>query len=224
MFSITRVLGDLFGRIPFEKKGLVVHETPLLAIDLELTSLDCESAKVTSVGWVEGQGKSIYLDSCFYSVVRAAGDVAQSPVIHGLIQEQIANGEHIRDVLKQLVTYANTHVWLFHNANLDLSVLQRAFQVTGIHCPPVLYIDTLKLAIYQLKKHHDVLPTNSATLSVCRQRLGLPPAPAHNALDDAMATIQLWMAQSHELNGHDEVSVGDLVHTHAIGYRKMEKS
>lgn len=224
MSAILRLFGNLFGKFPTEKKRLSLHETPLLAIDLELTSLDWASAKVTSIGWVEGKGQSIRLDSCYYSVVRATGDVAQSPVIHGLIQEHIADGEHIREVLKHLVTYADSHIWVFHNAHLDLAVLQRAFEDTGVHCPPVLYLDTLKLAVYQLKKYQEVLPPNSATLSVCRQRLGLPAAPAHNALDDAMATIQLWMAQNHVLNGREKVSIGDLLHTHAVGYRKMEKS
>ncbi|MBU3024012.1 3'-5' exonuclease [Aestuariibacter sp. A3R04] len=223
MLAVLRQCLGLFNRIPADKAERLIHEAPLLAIDLELTSLDSAKAKVTSVGWVEGLGNTINLDSCFYSVVRASGDFAQSPVIHGLIQEHIAGGKHVRDVLKRLKTYADTHIWVFHNANLDLSILQRVFADTGIHCPPVMFIDTLKLAVYQLKKYHQILPPNSATLSVCRQRLGLPAAPAHNALDDAMATLQLWIAQNHALNGSKAIRFGDLLHTRAVDYRKMEK-
>merc|ERR1712000_522807 len=164
---------------------------PLLAVDLELTSLDVREAQITSAGWVEGRGSHIDISRCFYSVVRTRADLAQSPVIHGLTGADIAQGAHIKEVLEQLVGYAGTHLWVCHNANLDLSVVQ----------------DTLKLAVYQLKKHHEVLPPNSATLTVCRQRLGLPAAPAHNALDDAMATLQLWFAQNQVLNGGKVVSV-----------------
>ena len=197
---------------------------PLLAVDLELTSLDVREAQITSAGWVEGRGSHIDISRCFYSVVRTRADLAQSPVIHGLTGADIAQGAHIKEVLEQLVGYAGTHLWVCHNANLDLSVLQTALSAQQISCPPVVVLDTLKLAVYQLKKHHEVLPPNSATLTVCRQRLGLPAAPAHNALDDAMATLQLWFAQNQVLNGGKVVSVGDLLHTQAISCKKMEKN
>ena len=198
-------------------------DIPLLAVDLELTSLDKAKAKITSVGWVEGKGNSIQLDSCFYAVIRVAGSLEQSPVIHGLTEDDIEDGCHVRDVLAQLATMASSHVWVLHNAELDLAVLQRVMDDTGTQCENIVAIDTLKLAVYQLKKHHDVLPPNSATLTVCRQRLGLPLAPAHNALDDAMATLQLWMAQNQSLNGDKSITLGDLLHTQAISHRKMQK-
>ena len=123
-------------------------------------------------------------------MIRTSGDLAQSPVIHGLTEEALTEGMHIRDVLAELVPFAETHLWLCHNAALDLGILKRVFNDTGIVCPDIVVLDTLKVAVYQLKKHYDVLPSNSANLSVCRQRMGLPAAPAHNALDDAMATMQ----------------------------------
>lgn len=201
-----------------------LESTPLLALDLELTSLNLNDAKVTSIGWVEGCNHSINIEHCGYSVIRASGDLAQSPVIHGLTEEALTEGVHVKDVLHELVGFADTHLWLCHNAALDLGILQRVFADTGIVCPPVVFLDTLKIAVYQLKKHHEVLPVNSVTLSVCRQRLGLPAVPAHNALDDAMATMQLWFAQNQTLNGSKNVTIGDLLHTHAVSCKKMEKS
>jgi len=83
----------------------------------------------------------------------------------------------------------------------------------------VLYIDTLQLALYQLNKQHQVLPSNGATLTVCRQRLDLPafPVPEHNALDDALATMQLFYAQLNELGITLENSLESLAHTNAVG-------
>ena len=201
-----------------------VAETPLLSVDLELTSLDVHSAKITSAGWVEGGNNSINLKHCGYHIIRASGDLAQSPVIHGLTEETLISGAHIREVLSELVHFADTHLWLFHNAALDLGILQRVFADTGMACPAIVFLDTMKIAVYQLKKHHDVLPSNSANLSVCRQRMGLPVAPAHNALDDAMATMQLWFAQNEVLNGSKNITIGDLLHTQAVSCKKMKKS
>lgn len=202
----------------------LIRDTPLLAVDLELTSLDIAEAKVTSIGWVEGGDNSINIERCGYHVIRTSGDLAQSPVIHGLTEEALTEGMHVRDALAELVPFAETHLWLCHNAALDLGILKRVFNDTGIVCSDIVVLDTLKVAVYQLKKHHEVLPSNSANLSVCRQRMGLPAAPAHNALDDAMATMQLWFAQNQALNRAKNIAIGDLMHTQAVSCKKMEKS
>ncbi|GGF79262.1 3'-5' exonuclease [Alteromonas lipolytica] len=209
--------------LPEERKHQMLRDIPLLAVDLELTSLDPQKSKVTSIGWAEGSGGSIDLSNCYYSVVRASGDLEQSPVIHGLTAEEISHGLHIKDALEQLAPYASTHVWVFHNAGLDLAVLDKVLAANGIYLPEVITLDTLKLAVYQLQKQHEVLPPNSATLTVCRQRLNLPLAPAHNALDDAMATLQLWFAQYYSMDPTGKMSLQDIAHTQAVGCRNLGK-
>lgn len=207
--------------LPDQWQGMRLYELPILAIDLELTSLDPQTAKVTSIGWVEGKGSNIALDTCYYNVIRAKGDLAQSPVIHGLTAEDIAKGEHILDALNALNKFANSHIWCFHNASLDMGVLNAVMKNNNIAMADIVTLDTLLLAIYQLKKQHDVLPPNSATLTVCRQRFDLPLVPAHNALDDAMATLQLWYAQQHQLDPTQQMTIDELLHTQAITVRNL---
>lgn len=209
--------------LPERWQGRKWHDVPLLAIDLELTSLDATKAEITSIGWVEGRLGHMALDSCFYEVINTDTSLEQSPVIHGLTAEDIAQGVSIRDVLEKLQPYAHSHVWILHNAALDLGVLARLFERYGIDVPIILTVDTLKLAVYQLKKQHNVLPPNSATLTVCRQRLDLPIAPAHNALDDAVATMQLWFAQFYDMNGGKETRIDDFLHTQAVAVKKITK-
>ena len=199
------------------------HDVPLLAIDLELTSLDIAKAEVTSVGWVEGKGGEVALDSCYYEVVRTEESLEQSPVIHGLTAEDIDAGADVESVLNTLMPFAESHVWILHNAALDLGVLGKLFERHDMPVTEILTVDTLKLAVYQLKKQHDVLPPNSATLTVCRQRLDLPAAPPHNALDDAIATMQLWFAQFYDMNGGKETQIDDFMHTQAIAMKKITK-
>ncbi|MAX41353.1 MAG: DNA polymerase III subunit epsilon [Alteromonadaceae bacterium] len=209
--------------LPEERKHQMLRDMPLLAIDLELTSLDPKKAKITSIGWVEGKAGSIDVSSCYYEVVRASGDLEQSPVIHGLTADTIAQGVHVRDALKKLSQYAHSHVWVLHNAGLDMAVLDRVMAANEQQMENVITLDTLKLAVYQLQKQHEVLPPNSATLTVCRQRHHLPLAPAHNALDDAMATLQLWFAQYYSLDPKGTMSIQDFMHTQAVGCRNLGK-
>ncbi len=210
--------------LPAARKDQLLADTPLLAVDLELTSLDPQKAKITSIGWVQGRAGSIDLSQCFYSVIRASGDLAQSPVIHGLTAEELAQGRHINDVLAELAPFATTHVWAFHNAGLDMSVLNRVLAANQIFLPEIITLDTLKLAVYHLQKQHEVLPPNSATLTVCRQRLNLPLAPAHNALDDAVATLQLWFAQYYTMDPKGQMRLQDLAHTQAVGCMNLGKT
>ena len=202
--------------LPEHWQSAKLNEVPLLSIDLELTSLDVKVSKVTSIGWVEGMGSCMDLSSCYYSVIRASGDLNQSPVIHGLTAETIAQGEHITPALHALARKASSHIWVFHNATLDLGVMFKIYRELDVSLPPIVTIDTLKLAVYQLQKQHQVMPPNSATLTVCRQRHDLPLAPAHNALDDAVATLELLFAQLHQLDPKGQMTVSDLMHSKAI--------
>ncbi|WP_240612852.1 3'-5' exonuclease [Alteromonas flava] len=205
----------------FAAKKLV--DIPFLAIDLELTSLDPNSAKVLSIGWVEGRNYCVDLASCFYQVVRTKDDLQQSPVIHGLTDEQIRQGAPVKAVVERLQSYVDSHVWVFHNANLDVGVLSTVATNLGLHVPTIVTLDTLKLAIYSLQKQHSVLPPNSATLAVCRDRLNLPAAPAHNALDDALATLTLWFAQQSQLDPKAHLTLADIQHTAGVNSISLGK-
>lgn len=202
--------------LPAQFDAVPWRDLPLLAIDLELTSLDHEHTKILSIGWVSGRGSQISLGSCFYDVVYCPDGLNQSPVIHGLIEEDIVKGRSIRAVINELVPFAESHVWVFHNANLDMAALGRAMQKLDIPRPTICTLDTLLLEKYMLDKQHAALAPNALTLTMCRQRHELPLAPAHNALDDAMATLELVYSQLHQLDAQGHSTLNDFRHTRAV--------
>ena len=220
---ITRIIeacaSVLFGNRQFRKslRDKMLGDTPLASVDLELTSLDPVTTQITSIGYVSGSAGKITLSSSGYHVINTSADLGQSPVIHGLTLDILQQGEGLADAINSLLPLLKTHVLIFHNARLDLMALDSAFKRCGLPQMEVLYIDTLQLALYQLNKQHQVLPSNSATLTVCRQRLDLPAFPEHNALDDALATMQLFYAQLNELGITLENSLESLAHTNAVG-------
>jgi DNA polymerase-3 subunit epsilon len=199
----------------------MLGDTPLASVDLELTSLDPVTTQITSIGYVSGSAGKITLSSSGYHVINTSADLGQSPVIHGLTLDILQQGEGLADAINSLLPLLKTHVLIFHNARLDLMALDSAFKRCGLPQMEVLYVDTLQLALYQLNKQHQVLPSNSATLTVCRQRLDLPAFPEHNALDDALATMQLFYAQLNELGITLENSLESLAHTNAVGRFKL---
>ena len=189
---------------------------PFLAIDLELTSLDASEARILSIGWVEGKANRVDLSSCFYQVVHTRASLEQSPVIHGLTDDDIKQGSAVREIIEALLPYAQSHVWVFHNTGLDMAVLTATCKKLNVSLPDIVTLDTLKIALYLLQKTHQIPPPNAATLSACRQRHKLPLAPAHNALDDAMATMELLWAQLAILDPLGQSKLSDLGNTGAI--------
>lgn len=201
--------------------GRYINNTDLLAIDVELTSLDAKTTDITSIGWVTGKGGKLSLCSCEYFVIKTSAALGQSPVIHGLTHDILAEGESLAVSLEKMMPLLQSSVLVFHNASLDLAAINKAFVELSLPAVDVTYIDTLKLAVYQLNKQHQVLPTNSATLTVCRQRLDLPSCPEHNALDDALATIQLLFAQFEQLGLDQSSPLTELLHTKAMGRYRL---
>jgi len=201
--------------------GRYINNTDLLAIDVELTSLDAKATDITSIGWVAGKGGQLSLSSCEYFVINTSAALGQSPVIHGLTHDILAQGKPLAVSLDKLMPLLQSSVLVFHNASLDLAALNKAFIELSLPVIDVIYIDTLKLAVYQLSKQHQVLPTNSATLTVCRQRLDLPSCPEHNALDDALATIQLLFAQFEQFGLGQSSPLSQLLHTKALGKYRL---
>lgn len=121
----------LSGRGPssFDRfKNATLQDTTLMSIDLELTSLNANESEITSFGWVCGRNSSIALETSAYSVVKTKASLGQSPVIHGLIQDNIAKGEKIEDVLTKFTAQLPSKVLVIHNANLDLAVLDDVLQ------------------------------------------------------------------------------------------------
>lgn len=199
-----------------------VTQLDMLALDVELTSLSLATAGITSVGWVAGKGATMSLGSAFYAPVSDVQELAQSPVIHGLTPQQLNTGKPLKQVFRLLEPLLRSHVVLCHNSALDIGILAKMASKLGLAPLTITAIDTMLLEKYLLEKRTSVLHTNALTLAQCRQRYHFSPAPQHHALDDALATYQLWLAQAHQLNCTKNTQLADLLHTGAVVARKIE--
>lgn len=207
-----------FGRqqIPSHFRQKTVHELQYLSIDLELTDLKTEVAEITSIGWVSTTGFSFNMADAFYSIVNYAGDLKQSPAIHGLVAKNLAFGNELSEVLERLIDFTQTHVWIVHNSALDIPVIRRHWQALEFPSCRITVIDTMQIALYlQLKDQHYHQQAN-VTLEHCCQKMGLPDGDMHDALADATAALLLWYAQITHWDQPGELRLNDLRHTGAI--------
>lgn len=196
---------------PFEKKLSAIQ---WLSIDLELTGLDTKKDEIVSVGWVQGKGSAMHLNTCQHRFVCTDACLNQSPVIHGITQHELREADDLAPQLQSLTRFALSHVWVFHCHSLDWGVLSRKYQELRLMCPKPLIADTLLLERYITAKGGG--ESRRLDLSSCRQRYGFADAPAHNALDDACATLELLFAQLSHLGIKQQDCLKLLKHTGAI--------
>lgn len=201
--------------LPPQWHNLPIGELPLLAVDLELTSLE-RDANIVSFGWVCCEQQQIQMQSARHEVIRTEADLQQSPTIHGITNQEVEQGKELRPILTRLLEYADTHIWVFHNALLDTNALRNACRSLDIEFPEFTYFDTLQMARYLLlKKQHPIGPKD-LTLVNCRKRYGLGNINAHNALSDAMATMELALLQLHEFSPKGKEPLHHLIRTEAV--------
>lgn len=189
---------------------------PLLAIDLELTGLNARDNQIVSTGWIQGQVASLDLGSAHHAYVNCNAPLNQSPVIHGITPSQLANGNSLMSQLISLGEFANSHIWVMHCHALDWQVLLKSYKQLQLTSPQPVIIDTLLLERYSLAKSGDW--HTKLDLSSCRCRYQLPEANAHNALDDAAATMELLFAQLSRLGLTREAPLKSLLHTNALRF------
>jgi DNA polymerase-3 subunit epsilon len=186
---------------PLPRPATPLTRLPLLAVDLETTGLDPARDEILSIGFVPLDGLSIVLAGARQMLVRGAA-VGQSATIHGLTDDTVAGGLDLADALAAVLEALRGRVLLAHHAALERDFLGAACRRVYGQSLPCVTVDTMEL-------EHRLLnpgwgqepPPGSLRLGAARERHGLPRYRSHEALTDALACAELYLAQASEL-GH----------------------
>jgi DNA polymerase-3 subunit epsilon len=180
-----------------------IDNTPLIAVDLELTGRDAGQDRIVALGWTQVDGGRIRIGSNRHLLIRpppgAAGSVGQSAVIHELRDSDVAAGVAIEAALQALLTAAQGRVWVFHHAELDVPFLQQACQRWAGVAPGIIALDTLRIEYRRRRRREQALKPGDLQLGRLRSRYGLPRYAAHHALNDAVACAELMLAIAAQL-------------------------
>lgn len=180
----------------------------LLAVDLETTGLSPARDQVLAVGWVPVDGARIDLSGGQRHVV-LRDDPGDAVTIHGLTHDDLEEGRPLAEVLAELRRALSGRVLLAHHAPFELAFLDAAFRTVGERpaLPPA--VCTLDLQRRLLARHGEVRPGDLRLWSA-RERHGLPVTTAHDALGDALACAELYLAQTAELGVSGPLHLGDV--------------
>lgn len=174
----------------------------LLAVDVETTGLTAGRDRLLSIGFVPVDGHTIALDGARRIHIRPEPDqaVGTSATIHGLTDDLLADGVPLRDALDLVVAALTGRALLAHHAPIEVGFLGAACRTAYGQDVPMRTVDTMELARRALPGGWQREPQpGELRLWTVRERFGLPTYAAHDALLDALACAELYLAQLAEL-------------------------
>ncbi len=185
---------------PFPDKRQSCDDTEIVSLDLETTGLDPKKDAILSIGLVHMQHMRIRLDTSWHEIIRIDREIPEeSAVIHHITDDRTAEGRPLAEVLPLLLRRLAGKVMLVHYANIEQNFLDAACREMYGAPFVVPTIDTLMLAQRLYERRNHTVEAGDLRLFNLRPRYNLPRYKAHNALSDALATAELFLAMSAEM-------------------------
>ena len=201
-----------FLSVPLPALNTPINRLPILAVDFETTGLDAKADKLLSVGFVAVQHEQIKLNTCYHQIIKTANQLEESNVIiHHITDEQKERGKQLRTVVEILLKALAGKVLLVHFARIERQFLTQAcLELYGM-APDFAIIDTLVIAKRQLDKRDVAYDPSELRLANLRQKYDLPDHHGHNALNDAIATAELFLAQVNHKPKADKIRLKNVI-------------
>jgi len=184
-----------------------IGNTPLIAVDLELTGLDASSNRIVAIGWTLLDKGRIRMGTNHHLLINGGQSVGSSATIHELMDNEVALGVDLGAGLEALFSAAEGRVWVFHHAGLDIAFLQQACQDWVGMRPPFVVLDTMRIELALRKRRDITVQQGDLQLSRLRGDYHLPRYTAHNALIDAIATAELLLAIAARLDSRSPLKL-----------------
>lgn len=201
-----------FLSVPFPALDTPMAKLPILAVDFETTGLDSKADKLLSVGFVFLDQTQIKLNTSYHQIIKTKEQLEESNVIiHQITDDQKEQGQPLNVVVERLLEALAGKVMLVHFARIERQFLQQACLELYGFAPEFPIIDTLVIAKRQLDKRDVAYDPSELRLSSLRNKYELPDHHGHDALNDAIATAELLLAQMASKNKKDKVLLKDLI-------------
>jgi DNA polymerase-3 subunit epsilon len=201
-----------FLSVPFPNIDTPLAELTILAVDFETTGLDSRADKLLSVGFVLLEREQIKLNSSYHQIIKTKNRLEESNVIiHQITDDQKEQGQPLAIVVEQLLKALTGKVMLVHFARIERQFLRQACLELYGFMPDFPMIDTLVIAKRQLDKRDVAYDPSELRLSNLRHQFELPDHHGHDALNDAIATAELMLAQTLNKPRSDKLLLKDII-------------
>lgn len=201
-----------FLSVPLPDIDTPIDNMEILSVDFETTGLDAKQDKLLSVGFITLKKKEMSLKTSYHQIIKTKAQLEESNVIiHHITDSQKERGQALKIVVETLLKALAGKVMLVHFARIEKQFLTEAcYELYGM-APVFPMIDTLVLAKRRLDKRDVAYDPSELRLSNLRHKFKLPEHHAHNALNDAIATAELFMAQMSRKNKDGKTTLKEVL-------------
>lgn len=198
MSFLSAITGGRFGHKTFDIQtpaaDTPLDQLPALAVDMETTGIKPAKDAMLSIGWVPLNGRSIDLSGTGYVVV-AGTEVGESATIHGLTDDEVATGVSPQEAIAQLLDALRGRVLLAHFAALETGFVHKyCRELYDGAIPDMSVVDTFTLERRHMERMATYPRGEDLRLPRVRERYNLPRYTSHNALSDALACAEAYLA------------------------------
>jgi len=187
---------------PLPTRKTPIDEVEFLSLDFETTGLDACKEAILSIGYTHLRADRVILKGSGHQIVRIDTPLCEKSVtIHQITHDRMEAGAALQDALHELLQQLPGKVLLVHCAAIEQGFLHAAIKKYYGCKLPILWVDTLELERRRLDKGFTPVQVNRLRLANLRNDYHLPRYGGHNALEDAIATAELFLALMAQRNG-----------------------
>jgi len=173
-----------------------VHNSHFFVLDFETTGLDVNKDHIISAGFTEIQNNRILLNKSEHHIVTTKLKLGNKNVsIHNITDDMVSKGMPIIDLIEYLLEKMAGKILIAHYQRIEYSFIQQACQSLYGLPLPLIMLDTLAIEKRKLEKLNRPIVANQLRLFNLRKAYNLPRYKAHNAMEDAISTAELFIAQ-----------------------------
>lgn len=181
--------------VPFPDPQTPIEQVPILALDFETTGLNAIDDKLLSMGYVDMQDNQIKLATAEHYLINTEQKLTSDNVaIHQITDSEQEQGLPLEVAVEKLLKALTGKVMLAHFAKIEITFLQQACKELYGFAPTFPVIDTLAIAKKRLDMRSVNYDPSELRLVNLRDNYQMPGYYAHNALNDAIATAELLLA------------------------------
>lgn len=208
--TVSNSLKPFYHGLPDNSQSL--NNTNFVALDFETSGLDACSDSIVSIGLVPFTLDAIDLANAQSWLLKPDKLTTESITIHGIRHQEIFDAPLFEDIIFDVLSHLTSRQVVVHYRYMEREFFRRAMyeKLGEILLFPV--IDTLEYEAEKLREERKFMqrllrsPLPSLRLAKVRERYGLPLYENHNALTDALATAELFIAQT----AYSEAALDDL--------------
>lgn len=198
----------------FPDKCTRIHDVNFAVLDFETTGLDFDRDHIISIGVIGIENLGIQLNTSWHQIVKTSHEMPpDSAVIHQITDDMVAEGITLNEAMQELLLRLKGNVLIAHHASIELGFINKISQSLYNQEFIIPTIDTQLLAKRQMQRQHDVIKAGALRLFNLRKKYGLPAYRAHNALSDALATAELFLALLNDLYPKQDCRLKELLST-----------